>query len=267
MNNPTDHVRQRSAAQPAPGIDTSDYVNLSDAVRAANEDPQEQEAEAQRAPPFIKWFIASLVHIVNRIINRPRRAIRALLPKRGRHVLCFGHTDLKVLENNVDDTLPVRLGLGCWTADVTLLFTYQDFCGFCGSPIKNSLSTPRFMDGEFRAASNTGLLDGMDYRHRILLITTELIFVGGVFMMFTMGLRAYQTLTPGFEAYMTGAAATFMGYWLGYWQPRIGLLTRYGWMGRFVCLGLLGWILVTSTLNWGTIMFAAYLGHRLVTPY
>ncbi|EMR71847.1 hypothetical protein MGN70_002225 [Eutypa lata] len=239
MTTPSDHVRQRSSNHASFALDSSDYVNLSDAVRAANEEEPVQQRPFLNTP--IGRFLAHFIHVTHLIITLPQRVTgfvwRTLFRQhRCRHIMSTAYTDKRVLEANMDDTHPMHLGPACWLSDLTLSFTYQDFCGFCGSPMKNDLSTPRIVEGgQARAAAPVGLLEGMNLRHRVLLMSTELFFLASVAMMSAMGAVAYSKRMPIYDGYLTSAGITFAGYWLSYWQPRLGMLTTWGWMGRLLC--------------------------------
>lgn len=259
------------------------YVNLSDAVRAANEsspseDPAPTESSATDPPTTglasRLFSVVRYVHIAGRAIHEIstviiRRHIKQRFrrnPDNIRHINSPAFTSQRVQSANVDDSQTLHLPMRCWLADATLAFTYQDFCGFCGSPMKNHLSTAAIIEGIVLSAASPGWEDNMGEAHRRLLILWEVITLGGCIACVVFTICTYVEMSSSFDGWVSSATISLAFYWLTFWQPRLGLLTIWGVLGRILCQVVTAWMAASSVFNWSTAFILLLLMFRVAVP-
>lgn len=265
-------VRQRSAHITPPG-----YVNFSDAIAAANEDlpvagsPSTDPRAIGRASRFSS-VMEGVVQLNLNLYDFSVAVFRHITfyhrrnPAKIRHIISRPFTSGRLQEANVDDSQAVRLAIWCCFTDVTLFLTYNDFCGFCGSPMKNKLSNPAIIEGIVVSAAPPGWEDNMRSRHRILLILLEVICLITLVTCIVCTVLDYVERASSFDGWMSSAGMALTFYWLNFWQPRLGLLTIWGFFGRFISIWIVVWIAVSSAMNWALGLVLLLLAQRISIP-
>ncbi|KAK7745227.1 hypothetical protein SLS62_009856 [Diatrype stigma] len=265
-------VRKRLAHVTPPG-----YVNFSDAIAAANEDlpttenPSPDPRPTRRASRRLS-IVEGVIQLTLKLFDVSVAVFRYMRfpirrnPDKMRHIISRPFTSMSLQEANADDSQAVRLGLFCFITDVTLALTYNDFCGFCGSPMKNKWSTPAIIEGVVVSAAPPGWEDNMKGRHRALLIVTEITYFVALIMCIFFAVSEYVVRAATFDSWLSSSGVGLAFYWLNFWQPRLGLLTIWGFFGRLLSIWIIVWIAVSSAMTWSLALVLILLAERISIP-
>lgn len=265
-----------------------DAVNMStainDAYNAANHEGP--DPASSRVTNFISviWLMFSVVRTaiilgtikIARAIIFPfayvERRLRYRNPRTWRHVAPRRSASMaQAIEGTGNhehehEQRPRRLPYLCLLSDYTLAFTYNDYCGFCGSAMRNEWSLPAEVQGVVLTSCPLSWGEHMSRTARLSLIAWELFTLVAFSVLTSLYTASLKAEEEDAEGWLAPALFTLIGYWITFWQPRLGLLTWPGTIGR--AFSMLGIIYIGTTLvaNWGSWFVIFMLSVRLVKP-